>query len=237
VGRLALPQPDARQRQGDILGDVRPLAIEQPIAILTGIAAEADIARRITDRVACSAGRPDRAAELARTLIAAGTRTLISFGIAGGLSPDLKAGSLIVADRVMTDHGTYPADANCAEALGARTGALYGGQTIVWDPAEKAALATRTGALAVDLESGPAAAAASDAGIRFLAIRAVADPAWFALPRAALLPLDDEGRPRLSAILGSVARYPAQIPALIRTGLATRAALATLLRAGGVLVV
>jgi adenosylhomocysteine nucleosidase len=211
--------------------------VPRPLGIVTGIAAEAKIARLFARDVACSGGVPARAAEQARALTAAGVRALVSFGIAGGLAPDLVAGTLILADRVVTDDAQYPADAGWADLLRARTGCLYGGRTIAAGPAEKAILANRTGALAVDLESGPTAAVAASAGIPFIALRAIADPAWLTLPPAALLPLDAEGKPRLIAVLGSIAIRPAQIPGLIGIAFATRAALRSLLRAGRVLAV
>ncbi|MEK9679603.1 MAG: hypothetical protein VW169_14620, partial [Rhodospirillaceae bacterium] len=45
----------------------------------------------------------DRAA---RDLIAAGCERLISFGLAGALSPGLKAGDVVLADRVVDPVGT-----------------------------------------------------------------------------------------------------------------------------------
>jgi nucleoside phosphorylase len=116
-----------------------------------------------------------------------------------------------------------------------RLGAIYGGTAIVFDIAEKARLHAQTGALAVDLESGPVARVAVEAGVPFAALRAIADPAWRGLPPAALLALDEGGRPRLAAVFGSIVKNPVQIPGLIATALATRAALSALLRAGGVL--
>ena len=78
---------------------------------------------------------------------------------------------------------------------------------------------------------------AAEAGIPFMALRAIADPAWHGLPAAALLPLDEHGRPRLGAVFGSIMKKPGQIPGLIVTAFDTRAALKALLRAGRVLAV
>ena len=204
------------------------------IGIVTGIAAEARLLRRSTHAVLCSGGRPEIAAIQARDLIAQGATLLVSFGIAGGLAHDLHPGTLVIADAIVTDHARYPADPSWAAGLGARTGAIYGGGAIVFDIAEKQRLATRTGAVAVDLESGPVAQVASAAGIPFVALRAIADPAWRSLPPAALLPLTEQGQPRIGAVFGSLMKKPGQIPGLIHTAFDTRAALRALLRAGGV---
>jgi hopanoid-associated phosphorylase len=201
------------------------------IGVVVGLAAEADIARRISNNVLCSGGRPEMAARHAQAQIEAGATSLMSIGIAGGLSPGLKPGTLIVATHIVTEKGDYPALADCAKRVRAKTGAIYGGSRIVATAAEKAALAASTGALAVDLESGPVAREAHAAGIPFIAIRAIADPAWDDLPPAALLPLDDRGRPVLSSVLWSVLRNPGQISPLIKTGRHTKAALEALERA------
>jgi len=255
-------------------------------AIVTGIAAEARLARRLTDRVACSGGDPDRAAEQAAALVAQGAELLVSFGIAGGLAPELVPGTLVLATEIRTATGCYQADPELTKELGARLtpirslpvgssfprkresmvqqsdggkmdsrlrgnddrenraqhwgpvafGPIYGGTKIASETGCKAALAARYRALAVDLESGPTAKVAAAAGIPFVAIRAIADPAWRGLPEAALLPLDGEGRPRLSAVFASIAKRPGQIPGLIATAFDTRAALRSLLRACRVLV-
>lgn len=237
------------------------------IGIVTGIAAEAKIARRLTDRVACSGGVPEMAARQSLELVAGGAQALMSFGIAGGLMPGLRPGTLVVASEIIADGARYAADPVLTATLtrsplaidlshrrrsirapsplmgegwggggGVPLGAIYGGATIVAKIADKASLAARTGALAVDLESGPTARVAAEAGIPFIALRAIADPAWRGLPPAALLPLDADGRPDLAAVLASIAKRPGQIPGLVLTALDTRAALQALLRACRVLV-
>jgi adenosylhomocysteine nucleosidase len=201
------------------------------IGIVVGLAAEARIAWRLTANVLCAASRPEVAARHAAALIADGATTLMSIGIAGGLAPGLKSGAIVVATEIITDGATYPAIADCGERAKAHIGPIYGGNRIVASVSEKAELASRTGALAVDLESGPVAAAAAAAGIPFIAIRAIADTATRTLPPAALLPLDERGEPRLAAVLWSVLMQPSQIPGLIRTGRETRTALGALERA------
>ncbi len=201
------------------------------IGIVTGLSSEAVIARRLTDSVLCANGRPDVAAGHARRLINGGATTLMSFGIAGGLRPDLVSGTLIVADAVIAEDGRYAASAAAAAALSATVGAIYGGETIVAAVADKAALSARTGALAVDLESGPLARVAAEYGLPFVAIRAIADPATEDLPPAALLPLGAGGRPQLQKVFGSILQRPGQIGGLIRTARSAGAALRALERA------
>jgi adenosylhomocysteine nucleosidase len=96
---------------------------------------------------------------------------------------------------------------------------------------EKAALAARTGAIAIDLESGSVARVAAEAGIPFIALRAICDPADRDLPPAALLALDAYGHARPLAVLWSVLRHPRQIPALMVTAREAKIALEALRRA------
>ncbi len=201
------------------------------IGIVVGISAEAAVAGRISNNILCSGGRPEVAARHARTLIEAGAGTLMSIGIAGGLAPGLQSGTVIVATEIVTEDEVFPAKSECAARAKARTGRIYGGFEIIGTAERKAALAAKTGAMAVDLESGPVAREALAAGIPFIAIRAIADAAWDSLPPAALISLDYKGRPRLAPVLWSVLRNPGQISALIKTARDTKTALDALNRA------
>jgi len=212
------------------VNDFSPIANQ--IGVVVGIAAEAKSAHRLSPNILCSGGRPDIAANQAHALIKTGATTLMSFGIAGGLSSKLRPGSLVVADEVITDFDRYPAVSSSATMIRAHVGPIYGSWEIVSTPREKRAIRKQTGALAVDMESGPVARVAMEAGIPFIAIRAVADPVTHGLPPAALLPLDEKGNPNLLAVFGSILRNPLQIPALIGTGNQTRVALKRLRWAG-----
>jgi adenosylhomocysteine nucleosidase len=210
------------------------------LGILTGLAKEAEIARRISPLVACSASDPARAAALARDLISQGATALLSFGIAGGLAPELATGDLVIGTAVSTDVATYICDpslaAQFATALpGAVRGEVWGGDVIVDTAAAKARLHRASGAVIVDLESAAVASAAAEAGLPFGVLRAVADPAAHGLPPAALVGLDSEGRPAIGPVLRALARSPGQLPALIRLGRQSSAAMAALLAAAGAL--
>ena len=110
------------------------------------------------------------------------------------------------------------------------TGALFGSDDIIETAGEKTALFQNHGCLAVDMESHGAARAAARAGVPFLAIRAVADPADRALPPAALGAVAPDGSTRMLATLGAALRDPKQFPALIKLGADSGAALKTLRR-------
>ena len=82
---------------------------------------------------------------------------LVSFGIAGALSGELPVGTVIDATRVVDELGTVLWEGAPLGAAPARTGTILGASRIVDDPVERARLHARTGADAVDMESGPLA--------------------------------------------------------------------------------
>lgn len=205
------------------------------LGVITGMRAEAAIVRRHTKLVASTGGRLMEADTRASDLIQRGATALMSFGLAGGLDPALAPGTLVIASAVLVRHATIETDAAWRARLiaalpEAHTGLMLGGDRILGTVAQKAGLFTRTSALAVDLESGGVARAASAARVPFVVLRAVADPAARNLPPAALIGLDPAGGIALGAVLASLWRDRSQIPQLMQVGRDARAARAALLR-------
>ncbi len=205
------------------------------IVAITGLAAEARIARRAGWQAVAGGGDAARTLELIDLALRDGAEALVSFGIAGGLLPEIPSGALLLPEAVVEADGTrYEVDAAWRSKLGALLGPgieggdILGTQAIAATASEKAALHLGSGAVAVDLESHLVARSASAAGVPWFVLRAVADPAMRDLPPAALLPLDAAGRARMPAILRSVGLKPGQIPALIRLARESRAALVAL---------
>jgi len=160
---------------------------------------------------------------------------VLSFGIAGGLDPALGAGDLVVATRVRAPGGAWRADMGWAAALaratGARLGVVAGAPKVVAEPAAKRTLRHATDALAVDLESEAAAAFAASRALPFVALRAIADTAEEALPRAAAVGLTADGRPAPGRVALALLRRPGELPALVQVARRTQEALAALERA------
>jgi nucleoside phosphorylase len=96
---------------------------------------------------------------------------LVSFGIAGALRGDLPIGTVIDATRVVDESGAVLWEGGPLGVAPARTGTILGASRIVDDPAERARLHERTGADAVDMESGSLARSGRLAGC----IRAISD--------------------------------------------------------------
>ena len=216
------------------------------VGVVTGLASEAVVATALAGdddfpvRVACAGASSARAAVLARQLVDAGVNALLSFGVAGALDPKLRSGDLVVATEVLIDDADlYPCDATWQEALHAalvetrlpfRRGMILGSKRLWRDAKDKEAIFEITGCLAVDMESGAVGAIAAEAGLPFLAVRAVADRARDALPALvedAVLP---DGRAAVGRTLAALIRHPSQLPATLRLARQSSQALARLRR-------
>ena len=212
------------------------------LGILAGLRSEQETLVTATrDRsvlIALSGARPELAKAGADRLVAAGCTHLISYGLAGGLADYLAAGDLLLPSEIVTPTGSragvdrawHRAARDLLGELRPATGALAAADVAVASVASKRALAQQAAAVAVDMESHWIAAAAARAGLPWLVIRAVADEADQILPPAALVGVTPAGATDLPAVLGSLARNPGQLGALIRLGRAAGAAHRTLKR-------
>jgi hopanoid-associated phosphorylase len=206
---------------------------------VTGLAAEARIARQAGLVAAAGAGTSEGTEHAIRSLIEQGVPGLVSFGIAGGLAPNLVSGTLIAPAAVRgPDDEAHWVDVEwharltrAAHAAGIPlvVGGMLGTDAIAASAAQKARLRELTHAIAVDLESHRVARAAKRARLPFLVFRVIADTAARDLPPAALVPLSRSGHPSVRVLVSIVAR-PGQIPALLELARETRAALEALRR-------
>jgi uridine phosphorylase len=202
----------------------------------SGLAAEARIARAAGFPVVIGAGDRERTTALVERAVR-GANCLMSFGIAGALSPELRAGDVVISTEVVSEGHRWRADeqfgvrvAAVAREIGALQGSIFGAPVILATEAEKRRAWRDTGALAVDLESDVVARIALQAGIRFVVARTIADTLYRELPPAALIPLSEAGTPNLARVLGSVILRPRQIGTLVRLAWETRSALLALAR-------
>ncbi len=206
----------------------------RPVTVVCGFKAEARIAAG--PGLTILAGGGD-CAGLARALetAAPASRALVSFGIAGGLAPELRPGTCRVANLVVGPDGArYEADEHwrrkLAEVLSVPLVVFAGVDAPLAGVTEKRVLHQACGAALVDMESHIVARAAARHGLPFAAVRVVADPAERQLPHAATVGMRPDGQVDLAAVLLSLARDPRQLPALVRTARDARAAFAGLFR-------
>ncbi len=129
-------------------------------------------------------------------------RLVISTGVAGALAPDLRAGDVVIADRLLLEENPDSRFMEVAQlspgieravrdtlgrsGLTVATGALLTAGWLLAGPAAKRAAHARSGAIAVDMESAALAAEVAGAGIPFICVRAVMDEAGDEIPGAEL---------------------------------------------------
>ncbi len=202
--------------------------------VVVGLEFEARIAVGPGMRVICSGDGGNLAAALAQA-ITADCRGLVSFGVAGGLAPELKPGDCVVGTAVLSDKGRVETDRHWSRTLlqtipDAVPGLLLGVSAPVADPQAKRALYLKTGAVAVDMESHVVAAVGAARGLPVASIRVITDPAVRGLPQAALAAMRPNGTTDIAAMIRSLLQRPRELPALVRTALDARAARATMIR-------
>ena len=190
--------------------------------IVVGMDAEARIGSRLGTVLVGAAG-------LERALVAKPPSMVISFGLCGGLDPDLAVGDLIVGAAISGPDEAYQADPEWTglieRKVEARRVSVAGTQTILASSAEKAALFGATGCAVADMESLAVAEAATRAGVPFAILRAISDGALDALPQSAVAGFREDGRADVAAVVRALARRPWEFPALIRTAANAQAAL------------
>jgi adenosylhomocysteine nucleosidase len=170
--------------------------------------------------VLAGGGTSAGAADAARGLVERGADALVSFGLAGGLDPALRPGTVVIPDAVLSEGRLYATDPRLADRFGGSTGhLLLAGTSVAADAVTKFRLHRETRAQAIDLESGSIAKFADTLGLPFVVVRAICDPAERDLPPAALLALDPQGGIALSRVLLSFLRQPGQIPGMLTLAL------------------
>jgi hopanoid-associated phosphorylase len=215
-------------------------AAQNAVVALVGLAFEAKIAAGPGVLTICRGGGP-QAAELIQLAVRAGCRSIISFGVAGGLAPDLLPGDCVVASAIIDQATARATDLlwshNLLEAIpNARHGPIIGVNQVVGDPTSKQKLHKLTGAIAVDMESHLVTRLAAIYGLSFAAVRVVVDPAHRLVPPAAVLAMGPSGSADVTAMLCDLWERPSQLVALLRLAVdvyAARAALIRLRRAVG----
>ena len=207
--------------------------------VVVGMAFEARIASGLGVPIICGGDGQNLEASLSRAMVA-GCGGLISFGVAGGLAPELKPGTCVIGSTIVDDTVERSTDARWARRLmriipGAVYGPIAGAREPIAHASAKRALHQQTGAIAVDMESHVVARAAARHGVPVAAIRVVIDPAERTIPRSALAGTRADGTVDALAIMRSLIRRPRDLVGLIQMSFDARAARATLVRGSALL--
>jgi adenosylhomocysteine nucleosidase len=181
------------------------------------------------------------AALAARSLVEAGAAALMSFGLAGGLDPTLRAGTVVLPSEVISRGGarflTSPGWREQLRHAIAKQRPVAGGILLtspqpIGAVADKAAAFRETGAMAVDMESLGVAEVAAAHNLPFIAVRVIVDTAADVLPRTVMAATRD-GQVNIRRLMAGLALAPLDLIGLIRLARAYRAATRSLAAAAG----
>lgn len=161
---------------------------------------------------------PKQAARAARALVkVADPQRILITGVCGGLSPEMEAGQMILAEQSDPE---WLAAASRQLPM-ARVGQLLSQARVVADRHAKQVLHEETGALAVDMET---AGAIQELSLPWLGFRVVSDGPDFDMPLDFSHCVDQDGLPDYRAIAVAATKAPASLPRLLRLARNTRRA-------------
>jgi adenosylhomocysteine nucleosidase len=175
----------------------------------------------------------------ARALVEAQVSSLMSFGLAGALDPELAAGSIILPNALISRDGARFVTCKAwrervAASLGyARVteGTLLSSARAIETPLEKAAAFRDTGAAAVDMESAAVAEVAAAHKLPFIAVRVIVDTAADALPPS-VVAASQAGGVQIGRLIAGLVKAPGEIAALLRLARRYRTAMRSLRTVG-----
>jgi len=150
-----------------------------------------------------------------------GATAIVSAGFCGALAADLRVGDLVAADLVV-DAATgreFGASTELLARAPGRRGTLVTTPRLARTPADR----RRLSGLACDMESAALALVAHEAGVPFLALRAVTDEATHTLPDFDRI-TDRAGHLTPGSGLLHFLLHPADVGRLLRLGPASRRA-------------
>ena len=184
--------------------------------------------------VATSGMGNELAKESALLLANMGVRGIVSFGTAGGLSPGLKSGDLVLPKSVVceSDGSSFDATPSWHSALLRRLGGsqildpslvkfqdtLLQPAKVIADPAQKATLFRESKCVAADMESAGVASICAKRGLAFATVRVVTDDCNTTIPSCVLDALDVRGNLSLTKLGWGLLKKPWQVFPLLRLG-------------------
>ncbi len=181
---------------------------------------------RIRDRdavlVVTGDGRERAAAGLERALAAHPSSTVVVLGVAGGLSPELRPGDLVLAETLYDEEERLPEPdrALLRGALGCSGvagGTVVSVRRVLATPGEKRrTLGHHAPPAVVDIESATLVRRARAAGASTLVARVVSDSAEETLPFDPTTCSDADGRVRRGAVVRQALSRPGRIAAMLR---------------------
>jgi len=168
--------------------------------------------------IKCSGPGPDRVSVACNDLNNDKIMGIVSFGIAGGIDPKLRSGSVLLPKAVVTADGAFFQTDDTWRRSVAKNWPVareqsrqLGVNKLIKSTDEKMQLFQSTGAHALDMESHVIAAYAKKRGIPFLILRSIADSAKDTVPEIALAGMSKNGRATSLSFLRKLIQHPSSL--------------------------
>lgn len=208
VGLIAALPVEARFATGRKISPGTPVSVNENLLVcVSGMGAE-------------------RASRAAQQLIEHGVDSLVSWGTSAALVEELKAGDLVLPDRVRRHNGMdYTTDTRWRDSVrhcvyetvsGCHVGGLAETPVILRTVTEKTDLHRRTGAICADMETAAILAAAGNAGLPAIAVRSIIDERHVVMPEPLTRHVNDYGQPDLHRLVMSIFLNPVLVLRIMR---------------------
>ena len=172
----------------------------------------------------------EHAQEAAQWLVADGANALVSIGVAGGVSPAINTGDLVIAETVVeqgdgkrnenwvadTAYTDFAYTAISRADIPVHRGRVFTSRQALLTDEKKKHWHEQTQALIVDMESSAIAWVAQETHLPFFVMRAVSDNSTASVPQDVYACLTDSGTVKLSLLFCALLRRPALITDLLR---------------------
>jgi adenosylhomocysteine nucleosidase len=196
------------------------LAVERGwsgLVVVTGLDAEAEIARRAFPEAKIFCGQSER--DALATLVPNGCAAIASFGLCGGLAPHFKVGDLITAYEVTNGEQSISSDYEWMSRIQQCTSAspifVYSSGTYreADTPEQRKLLLDRTRARAsvIDDESLAVARLALERGLKMVVLRVVSDDYQDTIPSIARVAVKRDGSLDTRAALDWLSQNPTEL--------------------------
>lgn len=173
----------------------------------------------------------------AHLLISRGVDALVSWGVAGGLAPNIRSGQLVLPNKIIDQkNNVFPVNSAWRDQLQQQLekhlpvmdGVLLQAEQMITTVADKQQLFQQSQAVAVDMESAAIAAVAEQAKLPFIAVRSVTDAADCSLPLWMQQSLALSGEVKIGALISKLYYHPPRLIALMQMSRDFSAATSTL---------
>ena len=185
--------------------------------------------------IKCSGPGPDRVSVACNDLNNDKITGIVSFGIAGGMDPKLRSGSVLLPKAVVTADGAFFQTDDTWRRSVAKNWPVareqsrqLGVNKLIKSTDEKMQLFQATGAHALDMESHVIAAYAKKRGIPFLILRSIADSAKDTVPEIALAGMNKNGRATALSLLRKLIQHPSSLTQVAKLAYSSNTAMRAL---------